>query len=294
MFNPANIIINAFVKRLRDRYDDSFGMMNPEYGNIIAFFGKLSLENIANSDAPYHDMDHTIMVTEVTQTILHGKHLSDGQITPSDWMHCIIAALCHDIGYVRGVCKDDKNGKYVISMDGDFIDLPQGATDASLSTWHVDRSILFVKQWFQDVDMIDEKRIMEMIDYTRFPVPEDKKYHIKEFSYPGLIRAADLIGQMGDINYMKKTSALFTEFSEIGTAKILGYNDASDLRKKYPAFFWKVVKPLIQPYLRSLRVTQLGKQWLSNLYSHILIEEHEMDGFGVERSHATLGNNKLG
>jgi len=32
------------------------------------------MENIANSDAPYHDMNHTIMVTLVGQEILRGKH----------------------------------------------------------------------------------------------------------------------------------------------------------------------------------------------------------------------------
>jgi hypothetical protein len=40
-------------------------------------------------------------------------------------------------------------------------------------------------------------------------------------AYPGLLRAADLIGQLADIDYLRKTSALFAEFSETGVSKKL-------------------------------------------------------------------------
>ena len=58
---------------------------------------------IANSDALYHDVDHTMMVTLVGQEILRGRHIKT-QLAPVDWLHYTVATLCHDIGYVRGVC----------------------------------------------------------------------------------------------------------------------------------------------------------------------------------------------
>jgi hypothetical protein len=42
----------------------------------------------------------------------------------------------------------------------------------------------------------------------------------------------------------------------------------------YPAFFWQAVRPYIGDALRYLRVTQEGKQWISNLYAHVFSEEH--------------------
>ena len=103
--------------------------------------------------------------------------------------------------------------------------------------------------------------------------------------YPGLLRAADLIGQMADINYMRKVSALFNEFRETGAAEKLGYSNAADLRAGYPNFFWGSVSPFIQDALRLLQVTQEGKQWIANLYAHVFAEEHGTRALGVERGH---------
>jgi hypothetical protein len=51
------------------------------------------------------------------------------------------------------------------------------------------------------------------IEHTRFPVPKDEQ-HAATDDFPGLLRAADLIGQLADINYLLKTAALFNEFRE--------------------------------------------------------------------------------
>jgi hypothetical protein len=59
-------------------YGQVYGVLEPAYPDIIAFVGRLALENISDSDAPYHDMNHTIMVTLVGQEILHGKHTREG------------------------------------------------------------------------------------------------------------------------------------------------------------------------------------------------------------------------
>jgi hypothetical protein len=102
MFNPTQIVIQAFVGELKNRYGQIYGILEPAYPDIIGFVGRLALENIANSDAAYHDMNHTIMVTSVGQEILLGKHTSEGGVTPRDWLHFMISLLCHDIRYVRG------------------------------------------------------------------------------------------------------------------------------------------------------------------------------------------------
>jgi len=121
---------------------------------------------------------------------------------------------------------------------------------------------------------IDTFEIERNIENTRFPVPENDEQHGATSDYPGLLRAADLIGQLADINYLRKTSALFAEFRETGAVEKLGYHSPDDLRAAYPAFFWKAVRPFIGDALRYLSVTQEGKQWIANLYAHVFSAEH--------------------
>jgi len=281
MFNPTQVVIEAFVEQLQTMYEHIYGVLEPGYPGIIGFIGRLALENIANSDAQYHDMNHTIMVTLVGQEILLGKHTSEGGVTPHDWLHFIISLLCHDIGYVRGVCRGDRNGNYVCNFKGDLATIPEGSTDASLTPYHVTRSKLFVRERFGKASLahIDTREIEANIEHTRFPVPEDEQ-HMSGADYPGLLRAADLIGQLADVNYLRKRSALFAEFRETGASEKLGFQSADDLRAAYPAFFWKAVKPYIGDALRHLRVTQEGKLWIANLYAHVFSAEHR-DAIGA-------------
>src|SRR5262245_24390247 len=172
MFNSTELLIDTFVQRLQQAYQRAYGSLEPEYAGIIGWAGRMALENIANSDALYHNVEHTILVTLVGQEILKGKHLRQGRVSPSDWLHFIISLLCHDIGYVRGVCHNDRYGYYTTGLDGAMITLPPGATDAALTPYHVDRGKLFVRERFAGNAIIDAEIIAANIELTRFPVPE--------------------------------------------------------------------------------------------------------------------------
>ena len=86
MFNPTQIVIQACISELRAMYDRTYGALEPGYPGVIGFVAQLALENIATSDAAYHDVNHTIMVTLVGQEILRGRHISVGGVTPRDWL----------------------------------------------------------------------------------------------------------------------------------------------------------------------------------------------------------------
>jgi hypothetical protein len=287
MFNPTEHVIESFVKRVEDEYIRTYSNVEPSYPGIIGFVGRLSLEIIANSDAPYHDVNHTIMVTQAGLQILRGKHLRDGGVAPRDWLNFTVSLFCHDIGYIRGICKGDRNDICVINDKGDTLQLAPGATDAALTDHHVDRGQIFVRERFGKNlsvanGIIDVDVVCDNIEHTRFPIPTAEDYqHTDDF--PGLLRAADLIGQMADINYMRKISALFSEFRETGKNIELGYETAADLRAGYPKFFWKMVEPYIEDALTYLSVTQEGKLWPAVLYSHMFAEEHGMPSMGAVR-----------
>ena len=107
MLNFQRLTIEHFIEELKTTYTQTYGEIEPQFGNIIAWSGRLVLENIANSDALYHNLYHTVMVTLAGQAILEGKQLSEGGVTPKDWLHSMMGFLCHDIGYVKGVCRND-------------------------------------------------------------------------------------------------------------------------------------------------------------------------------------------
>ena len=286
MFNPTAVVIDSFVDELRRGYIGTYTNLEPDYPGILSYVGRMALELIANSDAPYHDLNHTICVTLVGQEVIRGKHLREGGVSPHDWLHFIISLLCHDIGYVRGICQNDGEGHYVtgkVTEKGqETVELREGATDAALTPYHVERGKLFVRERFVRNRHIDVDVLCANIEYTKFPVPAQNEAAATA-SYPALLRASDLIGQLADPHYMRKIAMLYTEFEETGANKVLGYKTAGDLRAMYPKFFWSVVTPYISDALHCLGMTQEGKVWVANLYAHIFAEEHRLPSLGAER-----------
>ena len=284
MFNPTEVLIDAFGAELRAGYRRMYGGLKPDYEDIICWAGGLSLENIANSDALYHNVEHTVLVTLVGQEILRGKHMREGGVTPEDWLLYIISLLCHDIGFVRGVCRGDRRdlNQYATGKDAQMATLPDGCSDASLNPWHVDRGKLFIRERFAQHKLIDADIISRNIELTRFPVPSSED-HQDTRHFPGLVRAADLIGQLSDLRYLRKSVALFYEFEEIGTNKFLGYKTPGELRTNYPKFYWKSIYPYVRDALRYLSLSQYGKQIIANLYAHVFVVEHDMADDGLFR-----------
>jgi hypothetical protein len=276
MLNATELLINSVVEKLKAGYSHTYGGYKSDYGEIIAWAAGMALENIANSDALYHNVEHTILVTLVGQEILRGKQIRVGGVSCEDWLHFHISLLCHDIGYVKGVCREDRGDLrlYATGIDEEKVTLPKGATDASLTPYHVDRGKLFIEERFGGHKLIDAEVIKRNLELTRFPVPSDED-HQDTINYPGLVRAADLIGQLSDPRYLQKISALFYEFEETGQNKFLGYKNPGDLRKGYPGFYWNVVHRYVKDAIAYLSLTQKGKQIVANLSANVFRVEHE-------------------
>jgi hypothetical protein len=216
----------------------------------------------------------------VGRDILQGLTLSR-RIEPSDYIHLILACLFHDIGYVRGVLSGDTADEFVVNDQGGKITLPRGASDASLSPYHVDRSKLFAIERLGNSPGIDAGRVARAIEYTRFPPPPEREAADADI-LPRLVQAADLIGQLGDPMYAKKVNALFWEFEETGTNRQLGYSSPADLVDKYPEFFWNTVSMHLGEGIKYLTLTVSGRQWIANLHHHLLCAENEQRLMGPQ------------
>jgi len=280
MLNPTTLLADALGRNLAETYRRIYGDQEPHLASGLDEAGRLAIERIASSDALYHDCQHTALVTLCVQDILRGRRL-ERVVTPSDWAHTILAALAHDIGYVRGVCPGDTGEHFVIDAAGNTVTPPRGASDAFLTPYHVERGMIMVRDRFAPVPFIDEERVAAAIELTRFPVPDDED-HAATDTEAGLVRAADLIGQLGDPLYPRKLNALYHEFVETGVHEKLGYTSPADLVEHYPQFYWHKIEHYIGDALRYLEMTMEGKLWIATLYSHIFAIEHNRRRMGPQ------------
>ena len=232
MLNPAHLIANALGDELVHIYRDIYGERQPDYASPARTAAKLVIERIANSDALYHDSHHTVMVTLVGQAIFKGRILVERQ-READWLHFTVALLCHDIGYLRGICPGDSEDVFVTDEQGGSVRAPRGASDAFLTPYHIERGKIFVRSRCAQIEYLDAERIARALELTRFPVPKDND-HAETDTEAGLVRAADLIGQLADPFYPRKLNALYHEFAETGVAEQLGYHSPADVAEHYP------------------------------------------------------------
>ena len=248
-----------------------FGSTHANLIGDLESAARLALECIGNSDALYHNVEHTMLVTLVGYDIMKGKSLL-ASTSASDYAHLIAACLFHDIGFVRGILVGDGEDGYVINTDGGKVKLPRGSSDAALMPYHVERSKLFVVNRLGDSHLLDAARISRAIEFTRFPIPPDDP----DDEEGSLARAANLIGQLGDPHYLRKANALYYEFDEVGLNERLGYASPAELMDLYPQFYFNNVSPYLYTAIRYLNVTSSGRGWIASLYSNVFRAEREV------------------
>ena len=107
MFNPTAELASSFANHLSDTFLDYFSGREPEYAAFISGCARMVLERLGNSDALYHNAEHTIMVTLVGQQIMRGRLVTES-VQAEDWLHYIVSLLLHDIGYLRDIVDGDE------------------------------------------------------------------------------------------------------------------------------------------------------------------------------------------
>jgi hypothetical protein len=278
MFTIPELTAEALGSHLAEHMGRRFGSTDAGLIERVESAARLAIDCIGNSDALYHNVEHTMMVTLVGYDILRGRQLLM-ETNASDFAHLIFACLFHDIGYVRGILKGDSADGYIVDAKGNKAEVPRGSSDAALLPYHIDRSKLFVMDRMAKMKNLDATRVANAIEFTRFP-----STHGADDSEEGmLVRAANLIGQLGDPQYLRKASALYYEFEEVGMNKQLGYTSPADLIDQYPKFYWNSVAAHIHSAIRYLNITSNGRKWIANLHSNIFRAERELSLSGPQR-----------
>jgi hypothetical protein len=277
MITLPDLATDALEDFLRSYMRRRFGSSQMYLVEIVPAAARIALECLGNSDALYHNIEHTMLVTLAGHDILRGRALHT-HLTAEDYAHVMIACLSHDIGYVRGVIKGDGPDGFVVDASGTKVKLPRGASDAGLMPYHVDRSMLYVMERIEGIAPLDKNRIAHAIEGTRFPPVEGQEFDEEA----AIVRAADFIGQLGDPNYIRKANALYHEFEEVGINRQLGYDSPADIVNRYPQFYWNSVAPNIQTAIGYLNMTSSGRQWIANLYGNLFRAERDISLSGPQ------------
>ena len=103
MITLPKLAAEALGAFLASDMKDRFGTSHARLAELIPFAARLALDCIGNSDALYHNVEHTLLVTMAGHEIFMGRALLMPS-TPTDYSHFIVACLAHDIGYDRGAC----------------------------------------------------------------------------------------------------------------------------------------------------------------------------------------------
>lgn len=268
MLNVTQLLADEVANRLGANYAVSFGGADSKYLDHAIRASRDALQRIATSDALYHNVEHTVYVTLVGLQILLGKQILHGDVSREEWLNVAVALMCHDIGYVRGVCANDALERIATGIKNHTIRCVDGSSDAALMPIHVDRGKRYTAENFGGNSAVDIAFVQACIERTRFPVPDDPSYQ-QVGDYPGLVRGADLIGQLSDPRYLHKLAAVFYEFEEIGFNVTTGYRKPGDLLQAYPLFFERNVTPYISEALRYLEQTKDGREIIASLYHNL-------------------------
>jgi hypothetical protein len=239
MFTIPELAADALGSHLAAEMGNRFGSTEAGLIERVQSAARLAIDCIGGSDALYHNVEHTMLVTLVGFDILRGRQLLV-ETSASDFEHFIVACLFHDIGYVRGILKGDSADGCIIDAKGNKVKLPRGSSDAALMPYRVDRSKLFVMDRVARIKSLDAVRIVNAIECTRHGAPDS------DGEEGTLVRAANLLGQLADPQYLRKANALYYEFEEVGRNKQFGYTSPADLTDLYPKFYWSSVSAHIR------------------------------------------------
>src|SRR6516225_9409157 len=124
MITVPELAAEALGSFLAEDMTHRFGSTDAGLTEAIPSAARLALDCIGNSDALYHNVEHTMLVTLAGYDIMTGRAL----LMPTDandFAHVIIACLFHDIGYVCGILKGDGPDGYVVDRKGRKTRLPR-------------------------------------------------------------------------------------------------------------------------------------------------------------------------
>lgn len=190
---------------VRERHAHLYGMADDgyidEYMDTVEELFSGSHPDYQANDTAYHDITHTLQATLCLVELIYQRQRSDAtpRIGADDFRLAVVAALLHDIGYLK--TRDDSDG-----------------SGAKYTHLHEQRSCDFARLllqrrgWREDDIRFVESLIGSTgprVDLTQIEYRSDTERLLGQ-----AVCTADYIGQMSDPNYPDRLETLFNEFAE--------------------------------------------------------------------------------
>ncbi len=177
MTMPA-MAADALGKHLAEDFRRLFGSSHEDKAERLDSAARIALECLSKSDALYHNVEHTFLVTLVGRDILHGRMLTE-RLEPDDYSHLIVACLLHDIGYVRGILKGDGDGS--VRRGRERADRHPGARGIGCGPRALSRRPLQALRHGapRAFATLDTERVAQAIEFTRFPTGQTARTCLK-------------------------------------------------------------------------------------------------------------------
>lgn len=195
-----------------------FSRYSSVFADVEALFSG-AMPGFHGCDTAYHDWNHTLGTLLATARLMHGVHVERHQLSARIVEMGLIAALFHDVGYIR------RNG------EGE-------GTGARFTRSHVMRGI-DVLEFYSDKhgwpveDFLDMECMLKCTDPAF--APDTIVFTNLETMLAGhVLGTADMVSQMADDIYLEKLPLLFEEFSEAG---ITEFTSEYDLFLKTMGFY---------------------------------------------------------
>lgn len=209
------------------------------FETIIDLF-KGNYDGFQACDTSYHDLDHSLEVTLTQAKIISGWNKSQTPAVSKDFFDLgIMAALLHDIGYIKKAGDDQGTG-------------------AKYTFCHVGHSAEFACKLLKDINMDEAHKsaVENMIWHTCTKAYRGKiEYSSEEEKLvANALGTADLVGQMASPNYVGKLRYLYQEFEEayqyegidnLLEKKHIIFESEEQLIKATPNFYYMFVKPAL-------------------------------------------------
>lgn len=177
---------NGYIDTYMDAIWDLFEGRNPRFQPM---------------DTAYHDITHTLQASLCLVELMFNRTLADAtpRIEERDFRRALVAALFHDIGYLKDV--DDTEG-----------------TGAKYTHVHEERSCAMAREYLSRHGWKDDDiQFVENLISATGPRADLAQIEFRseiERTLGQAVCTADYIGQMSDPHYPDKLEVLFNEFAE--------------------------------------------------------------------------------
>ena len=177
---------NGYVDEYVDTVEDLFDGRFPQYQAM---------------DTAYHDITHTLQATLCLAELLYRRHEDNAlpAIDADDFRQAIVAALFHDIGFLKEAGDLDGSGAKYTHLHED-------------RSCHFARALLEKRGWPDDEIQFVEHLIRSTgprVNLTQLTFRSDIERLLGQ-----AVCTADYVGQISDPRYPDRLESLFNEFAE--------------------------------------------------------------------------------